>query len=1661
MGETKTIKAKVIHKHETEAGWLKSSYVPGKGEIVFYDAEVDESGVTLPTAVEYYNSNGTEVFPLGRKEAITYARQKIGDGVNLVRDLPFCTITELAEIELISAVEGPLFDIGFVGKGRISLKFLSSCYFMYGGRRYAIAKDVTVAALNRSTTSQRLVCTIPEYTTKTVTNAENEEITVSAITTSITASNLRFVDATNCTLKSNDIVLLSIANTSTVQQLLIPANLSTKAPYSVDGVTAGKSLKTVYVSSEGTSSGLGTKDSPITLEMALASDAEVILLKPESNYSLGDYRVADKTNLTIRTDWPEEYDSGLKRARATITGINSNDEEQTGFIIKFEHIQNLVLEDLIFEESKHYNCFIQRCDNFLIRNCEFGYAGEASCLAIYNSNGTIVGCEAHDAGCSVTSGHCDGINLHECGHTVIIDTVAYDNLDDGISHHEGCVGTIIGGEYYNNGKGGISSPVSGAQVNIYNAYTHDNKYGIYTAGTSGQEDVTGDCRVHSCIIENNKYAFRAQNYDIYSYNNALIGNEEKICTTGTNGEPLEGLGHLFENWDTGLSRGAGKNSLILWDSEAISDGSLSLGAGTFAGSKAFEFKQGENQYREEKIDDVAHRYYTITVGVYDEDGNEISDEATNLEIVDALTRLNNLIDEMEPEDVAENRSNLARFASINIAVSDKREAQLTDFNCLFQNSILINEVKPEERTIVCKLRTLGNDSIEGEMLTNLFKNGRISTNGQVGYITLVHYPEQGIFDLGYGAVASGVSTCALGYASHAEGSGSQALGNEAHAEGYRTYAYTYGHAEGTSTKAYGRTSHVEGKGSIAYGFAGHAEGQGTRSYGSFSHAEGSRAVAGDSEQVTDFLYNHSLSNPVAAHAEGINTEAKGRGSHAEGRDSVARGDVCHAEGYGSVAHGDVCHAEGYNTYANGAYTHSEGAYTSAGTGFNAYTINDVLSAGKLEVETKKGLAVGYKIAIVGAEEYEFEIKEVGSTNTININPPLPSWLETGIINADYRHFIIIGKIGEGDYPLSANYSHAEGKGTMACGETQHVSGKYNVPDCHSLVIVGNGQNDTNRSNAYRLDRDGNAEFSGGVSSKWVSSESLTTKTIKQEGCNATEGTTAIGLNTQAGTLVYEVVDTGAGPLGLSITLKSVDGLTREQTVDIYYEGAFGDMSVDSVVITDIDETQNIIYTDFTGMAGSVYYVKTAKGLTGDTIWGEYSFACGEGVRTELRASSARGRYNKTHGEFANPDYGTSEMVRYLDCVGNGTSDSNRSNAYALDEQGNAWFAGEVHVNNDKRLAKASEIPTKVSQLANDAKYLKTTDTTAINGILSKGAGQDSIQQKGSTANDKNSIALGLGTHTGKTLTIQTVTDEDTFTIGNANYYLESGDCIYFPALDEYGIVKTVGAKTVHLEGEISDLAPGQIIEVLSPKNEKGQTFSSGLGTIAVGRAQSVRGSYNKSSGKYLDIVGNGCVDDNGKTVRSNAYTLDWDGNAEFAGTVKAKGVDLVDTLGTNTSAIKDLEYWTMYDFKKYIFSNQLLALQSQLTPVATPMIEGVGYMYDIDNIPSERIGHCGVALYRSGCSITNISVDDSINDLVKYKFDVYNYSLNKLLLCIEYEIEGRDISSGYIEAYREQKVYSIEPGKNFTVEENLAGRDFRIEATRGQIVQKCISYVVQ
>ena len=105
-----------------------------------------------------------------------------------------------------------------------------------------------------------------------------------------------------------------------------------------------------------------------------------------------------------------------------------------------------------------------------------------------------------------------------------------------------------------------------------------------------------------------------------------------------------------------------------------------------------------------------------------------------------------------------------------------------------------------------------------------------------------------------------------------------------------------------------------------------------------------------------------------------------------------------------------------------------------------------------------------------------------------------------------------------------------------------------------------------------------------------------------------------------------------------------------------------------------------------------------------------------------------------------------------------------------------------------------------------------------------------------------------------------------------------------------GFQNTVSSAQSHTEGR-NNVNKGSYSHVEGEKNEtnSSNTHVEGYYTLASSSYQHVQGKYNleDTTKTYADIVGNGS-----SSARSNAYTLDWNGNATFAGAItSASGAD--------------------------------------------------------------------------------------------------------------------------------------------------------------------------
>lgn len=294
--------------------------------------------------------------------------------------------------------------------------------------------------------------------------------------------------------------------------------------------------------------------------------------------------------------------------------------------------------------------------------------------------------------------------------------------------------------------------------------------------------------------------------------------------------------------------------------------------------------------------------------------------------------------------------------------------------------------------------------------------------------------------LGKRSMAQGTSTVAKGAYSHAEGDNSVTLGADSHAEGYATVAYgTAAHAEGSSTIAVGGNSHAEGAGSISEGAVSHAEGTKTRAKGINAHTEGWNTLVGPKPSTSQGSSTGAGSSggsgssgegtegddfdptvPNNAHAEGSSTVAYGYGAHAEGVNTWAN-QYSHAEGYGTHSEGEKSHAEGFLTHAQGIASHTEGQATVATAHF-AHAEGQETQASGLASH-----AGGYKSQVTG------------------------------------------------------NYSIVHGTGLKNYGSNSAVFGKYNKTNGEdTLFEIGNGTSDTARSNAFEVNKDGDAKVYGNL-----------------------------------------------------------------------------------------------------------------------------------------------------------------------------------------------------------------------------------------------------------------------------------------------------------------------------------------------------------------------------------------------------------------------------------------------------------------------------------------------------------------------------------------------------------------------------------------------------
>lgn len=399
-------------------------------------------------------------------------------------------------------------------------------------------------------------------------------------------------------------------------------------------------------------------------------------------------------------------------------------------------------------------------------------------------------------------------------------------------------------------------------------------------------------------------------------------------------------------------------------------------------------------------------------------------------------------------------------------------------------------------------------------------------------------------------------------------------------------------------------------------------------------------TANGGEIFNDYENNIAANN---AHAEGNRTRASGNYSHAEGRNTTASGNCSHAEGDLNAALGNCSHAEGNGTTASGPGSHAEGFITKASSPFSHAEGNRTTASG------------------------------------------------------DYSHTEGYGTIA------SRPGSHAEGYYTKASSNHQHVQGKYNVEDTNGKYsfIIGNGTSDTARSNAFAIDWNGliytnNNENGYDLSTFLTVEDGVGQKTtdggeiFNDYGNNiATTNSHAEGSNTKAyGNYSHSeghqtnAYGNGSHAEGDTTTAgtrtKNDDGTITYGGVCSHAEGQYTTAS-DECSHAEGCATRASAFSAHAEGSGATASggVSHAEG-GGTAASGDYSHAEGNGTTASGYCSHAEGFITKASSDYQHVQgkYNVEDTNgKYAFIIGNGTSNSERSNAFAI-----GWD-GLIYLNN--------------------------------------------------------------------------------------------------------------------------------------------------------------------------------------------------------------------------------------------------------------------------------------------------------------------------------------------------------------------------------------------
>ena len=712
------------------------------------------------------------------------------------------------------------------------------------------------------------------------------------------------------------------------------------------------------------------------------------------------------------------------------------------------------------------------------------------------------------------------------------------------------------------------------------------------------------------------------------------------------------------------------------------------------------------------------------------------------------------------------------------------------------------------------------------------------------------------------------------------------IGGYSVAIGYNAEASEYcSHAEGQSTTASEYCSHAEGCQTIASGIKSHAEGDGTKASNSFSHAEG----------------NHTKANGESSHAEGFYTEANGESSHAEGSNTTALSDCQHVQGRYNIedAEGKYAHIVG-----NGTNTSKSNAHTLDWEG-NAWFAGDVQANNVPHVISEK-VILTVPAATISAKKTEIDNAnknnpvQITIDGTVTYDPTKSYYLKYNDI--EYPSLTSDGTfLITGDGCLSLIMSHGSDTVMMIMSlDTANITDAQLIEKDIKKLDNVYVPNDLRVNNSITL-----GARTGKIGASSSSFGEICTASGSASHAEGSE-TTASGYASHA----EGSENTASG----SSSHAEGDGTTASGSSS----HAEGSGTTALGVCSHAEGSGTIASGRGSHAEGNN---NTASGNSSHSE-GKYNGASGDYSHAEGYNTTASGKYQHVQGKYNIEDTAN----KYAHIVGNGSSRDNKSNAHTLDWNGNAWFAGRVEGTNLPYVV-SSKVLTTVP-----ASDIKLNDEITVNNISINKDRKYYIEFLGSKnlcnvviSEIGNQLTCAIGNYAIQGITfssnlmlgVHKISADDTAidTFTDLVIYEEEIKCLDNKYLENdlrvqnsislgrvgnigtgssaIGMVVEASGMGSHAEG-YGAKATGNFSHAEGSGTEalKEDAHAEGNNTIASSMYQHVQGKNNieDAEGKYAHIVGNGEDFNN----RANAHTLDWKGNAWYAGKLSQEGVPTED-----------------------------------------------------------------------------------------------------------------------------------------------------------------------